>query len=176
MGIKGAEEKAELAAELVKNGLTAHMVSGTMQNRDYFLNKIENSPNIESLWLTRSASVVEQFGEGLSSENTRDKIDLKVIHSGKVYKNILETSDAAKLRVTIPYTASKHGNPNCMSCHNAKEGDVLGSISMIIDVSEIRAKGMFITFVIIGISIIMIIVVFLIISRSMDPLIKFLTQ
>jgi len=35
-GLKGAEEKAEVIAELVQDGLTAHMLSGTMDQREFF--------------------------------------------------------------------------------------------------------------------------------------------
>ena len=43
-GMKNAEEKAEIIAELVQNGLTAHMMSNTMDQREFFLKKIAPSP------------------------------------------------------------------------------------------------------------------------------------
>ena len=68
---KGAQEKAIIAAELVKSGLTAHMVNGIMASRKYFLTEIKNTPNIKSLWLSRSDALVNQFGKGF---------DLSLIH------------------------------------------------------------------------------------------------
>ena len=42
-GMKNAEEKAEIIAELVQNGLTAHMMSNTMDQREFFLKKSASS-------------------------------------------------------------------------------------------------------------------------------------
>ncbi|WP_024954416.1 GGDEF domain-containing protein [Sulfurospirillum arcachonense] len=172
MGTKGAEEKAEIAAELIKTGLTSQMVNGTMQNRAYFLKKIEKLPNIESLWLTRSTDLEKQFGKGLNKERKKDSIETEVMNSGKIYKKFLENSTQAKLRVTMPYIASQVGNPNCMHCHDAKEGDVLGTVSMVIDISDIRSNGLSISLVIIVISTFMMLIVFYIINRSMNPLLS----
>lgn len=169
IGIKGAGEKAIIAAELVKDGLTAHMVSGIMENREYFLNKIGNSPNIHALWVTRSQSVIDQFGVGFNSEVPRDSIDKEVLKSGKTHKSIIETSNSAQLRVTLPYSANSHANPNCMTCHEAKEGDVLGTVSIIIDIDDVRLNGIATSLFIFGVSLIMMLVVFFIISRSITP-------
>ena len=45
-GMKGAEEKAAIIADLVQDGLTAHMMSGTMDQREFFLKKVEK-PSIK---------------------------------------------------------------------------------------------------------------------------------
>ena len=171
LGIKGAEEKAELAAELVKSGLTSHMVNGTMSDREYFLKKIETVPNINSLWVTRSKSVIEQFGKGFERENKRNKIDLQVLDDGNLYKELHENSNSAELRVTIPYIATKYGNPNCMNCHNAKEGDVLGTVSMTIDVSDTRANGVYFTAIMLMVTMLIMIIILFVLNRSMNPLI-----
>jgi diguanylate cyclase (GGDEF)-like protein len=169
VGAKGAEEKAQIVAELVKDGLTAHMVSGTMDHREFFINKIENSPNIKSLWIARSESVIEQYGEGFNNEIPRDAIDKEVIKTGKSIKKFYEDANNAQLRVTIPYIANKHENPDCTSCHTAKVGEVLGTISMVLDVKDVRQNGYISSFIIFAFSIFMMIIVFLIIHKSLNP-------
>jgi len=169
-GVKSAEEKAEIIAELVQNGLTAHMLSGTMNQRDFFLKKIASSKGVESLWVVRSPSVAEQFGKGYTQENARDAIDETVLHSGKITREIHETPQSVKLRVTSPYIAKEHSIPNCMSCHNAKEGEVLGVVSMVFDVEDIRTNGIFTALVIFGFSVVIMGLIFWIIRRSMKPL------
>ena len=57
-GLKHAEEKAELTAEVIKTGLTSHMVNGIMEQRDFFLNEIGNLHNISELWVARSPPYV----------------------------------------------------------------------------------------------------------------------
>lgn len=169
-GLKGAEEKAEVIAELVQDGLTAHMLSGTMDQREFFLKKIASTKGIESLWVVRSTSVIEQFGKGFNNETPRDEIDQQVLKTSTTYKKILESSQSAKLRVTAPYVAKEHSVPDCMKCHDAKEGEVLGLVSMVFDIEEMRTNGIITSLVVLGFSIVIMLLVFIIINRSMQPL------
>ncbi len=140
-GIKGAEKRAMLTAEIVRSGLTAHMVNGMMDKRAYFLKQIENNENINALWVVRSQAVVKQFGEGFNNEIARDIIDKKVLKTGKTVQEMTETATKSMMRMTIPFTASAFGTPNCMRCHHAQEGEVLGVVSMVIDVSDVRGSS-----------------------------------
>lgn len=140
-GIESAQKRAMLTAEVVKSGLTSHMVNGIMDKRLYFLNHIENIENISALWVARAPTVIKQYGEGFNNEIARDKIDKKVLASGKTEQEIIETAVKSTMRMTIPYKASSFGDTNCMSCHDAKEGEVLGAISMVIDISDIRGSS-----------------------------------
>lgn len=170
-GMKNAEEKAEVIAELIQDGLTAHMLSGTMDQRDFFLKKIANSKGVESLWLVRGQNVADQFGQGRNNEVARDPIDKEVLKSGVLYKKTEESSHHVKLRVTAPYVAKEHSNPNCLTCHDSKEGDVLGVVSMVFDLDDLRNDGIWASSIILGFSLIIMIIVFFVISRSMKPLI-----
>ncbi len=168
-GIKSAQEKAHLTAEIVKNGLTAHMVNNIMDKRRYFLKKIEDSKNMNALWISRSDSIIKQYGEGIDYELPRDKIDKEVLRTGKAQKKVIESLESVELRVTLPYTASSKGTPNCMNCHNVKEGEVLGTISMIIDISDIRSSSLISVLYIAIISLLAIILTIFIINRSFRP-------
>lgn len=141
-GIESAKDKSKIVSELVRDGLTVHMINGIMDERDFFMRKIGSSRNIEELWVVRSQSVIDQFGLGLDGEGPKDDIDRRVILSGKSESIVTETGDAVHLRVTIPYIANYLDNPNCLQCHNAKEGEVLGAVSMVFDISEVRKSGM----------------------------------
>lgn len=168
-GIKTAESKAKLTAEIIKSSLTAHMVNGMMDKREFFLQHIEQSENINQLWVSRSPTVIKQYGEGFNNEIPRDKIDRDVLLTGKQISKVTETADKSLMRITIPYEASSFGNPNCMKCHNASEGEVLGTVSMILDISDVR-MGSFKTLLFnIGITLFVITLLFLIINRFVKP-------
>ncbi|MGM0519515.1 MAG: GGDEF domain-containing protein [Campylobacterota bacterium] len=168
-GLDTAEKKAKLTAEVVKSGLTAHMINGIMSEREYFLREIEQVENINQLWLSRSPSVIKQYGEGFNNEIPRDDIDKEVLKTGKKVSKVTETASRSLLRVTIPYEASSYGNPNCMSCHNAKEGEVLGSITMVMDITDIRSGSLKTLGYNIGFTLVLIILIFLLISRFIKP-------
>ena len=172
IGIKNAEEKAQIISSLVEDGLSAHMLSGTMDKREFFLKKISASKGVEALWIFRSEAVEKQFGKGLGNELIRDGIDEKALKTGEVQKQIIESTHSAKLRVTTPYIAKEHGVPNCMQCHQAKEGDVLGAISIVFDISDVRTNGILTSLTILGVSIVIMILVFIIINHSMKPLME----
>jgi len=168
-GLKSAEEKAKLTAEIVKSGLTAHMVNGVMDGRDYFFKEITNLKNINELWIARGSSVIKQYGQGHNNEIPRDKIDKDVLKHGIEISEVTETAQRGFMRVTIPYIASAYGQPNCISCHKAKEGDVLGVVSMVIDITDIRMSSLQIIMINIFLTIIVIIFVFIVVNKFVKP-------
>ena len=166
VGYDAVKKKAYLTADIVKNSLTSHMVNGNMAQRDVFLDSISQLKNVQSLWLVRAKSVSEQFGNSnLANENPKDEIDLQVLNTG-IEKIVIEESlYTANLRITIPYTASSLDKPNCLNCHNAKEGQVLGAISLSFDISEDRGSNIMVLIYIIG-TISIFLIVFLIFMRK----------
>ena len=166
IGYDAVKKKAYLTADIVKNSLTSHMVNGNMAQRDVFLDSISQLKNVQSLWLVRAKSVSEQFGNSnLANEKPKDEIDLQVLNTG-IEKIVIEESlYTANLRITIPYTASSLDRPNCLNCHNAKEGEVLGAISLSFDISEDRGSNIMVLIYIIG-TISIFLIVFLIFMRK----------
>ncbi|WP_310441764.1 GGDEF domain-containing protein [Sulfurimonas sp.] len=168
--INSAVEKSQMAANIVKDGLTAHMVNGMMDKRQYFLDKIATSNNIKSLWIARGDKVIAQYGEGLYAETIRDEIDKEVLKTGESVQKITENAKSSTLRVTIPYKASTPiDNTNCISCHNVNRGDTLGIISMEFDISDMRSSGMMTILKILGINLLFIIVVLILINYYVSP-------
>ncbi|MEA3554175.1 MAG: GGDEF domain-containing protein [Campylobacterota bacterium] len=136
-GLDSAKTKAHLVAQSVKNGLTAHMVNGMMDNRDFFINQTKNLENIDDLWIIRSKTVEKQYGEG--TEIAQDEIDKKVLKTGSSVEIVDEEFlGHSTYRITIPYKAEKTSEINCLSCHDAKEGDTLGVISMVMTMDDLK--------------------------------------
>lgn len=175
--INSAVDKAKMTASIVEDGLTAHMVNGIMDKREYFLNQISHNDDIKSLWLVRSENVIKQYGEGFNNEVPRDAIDDKVISTGKISKIITEHADEITLRVTIPYIANaSNDRPNCLSCHDVKRDDTLGAISMEFDISNMRMAGTLTILKILGINLLFIIIALVLINRYVTPYTKLFTN
>ncbi|MCD6259279.1 MAG: diguanylate cyclase [Helicobacteraceae bacterium] len=171
-GIKTATDRANLTAEIVKIGLTSHMVNGIMDQRDYFLDQIANVEKISELWIARSPTVIKQYGEGHNNEVPRDKIDTEVLKSGIIKSETTETTSKSLMRVTIPFSASEFSTPNCMQCHDAKEGEVLGVVSMVMDITEVRMSSIKTVLYNMGLTVIAAIFIFLIINRFIKPFVS----
>jgi two-component system cell cycle response regulator len=171
--INSATEKAKMTASLVKDGLTAHMVNGMMDKRDYFLGQISQNEGVQALWIVRSEHVTKQFGGGIPNELVRDAIDKEVLRTGETVQTITEHADKILLRVTIPYIAEMVANrPNCMSCHDVKHNDVLGAVSMEFNITNMRNNGMFTILKILGINLLFIIIALYLINYYVTPYMK----
>ncbi|MDF1880945.1 GGDEF domain-containing protein [Sulfurimonas sp. MAG313] len=164
-----ALEKSKMTAEVVRDGLTAHMVNGVMDKRNFFLTNISQYEGVKKLWIVRSSKVDSEYGPGLPKEEPRDEMDSRVLKSGLMEKLITENSDTASLRVSIPYIASSLDTPNCLSCHHVNEGDVLGVISMEFDISNTRSVGMFTVLRIFGLNVIFIIIALFLTNYYIKP-------
>lgn len=138
-GKKTFIDKAGSIAESVRDGLTAHMVLNAMDNRDSFLENMKKHQDVKSLRVIRSQKVIEQYGKGNFEEYSYDDIEKEVLSNNKEIFKIQNKDDIEILRVTIPYVASKYSNPNCLSCHtNVNEGDVIGAITLELDIKEVN--------------------------------------
>jgi len=171
--INNAIEKSKMVAHIVKDGLTAHMVNGIMSQRRYFLDQISQNKEIKSLWIVRGNNVVKQHGVGLTGETPQDKMDIDVLKSGKIKKQLTETLDDITLRVTIPYIATNDpGATNCLACHNVQKGDVLGAISMEFDISKIRTDGAISIFKILMINLLFVVIILFLVNYYVTPYTK----
>jgi len=168
--INSSIDKAKTTANIVKDGLTAHMVNGIMDKREYFLHEISKDKEIESLWISRGQNVIKQYGKGFNDETLRDNIDKQVLQSGKSIKKVIEKSNKILLRVTIPYNVNVQDN--CLKCHNVKVGDTLGAISMEFNLSNTRDAGMITVIKIISINLLFTVVALFLINYIVTPYMK----
>lgn len=170
--IKNSTDKAISIAQNVRDGLTAHMVNGTMDKRALFLNNIAKHQNIDNFHLLRAPSVVEQYGDGFFGETRVSNLEKEVLKTKKLQTRLEESASGVTLKVSIPYISSSYSTPNCISCHISNEGEVLGVISMDIDASNIRAEGMIIAGKIFIIMFIILIISIILASYFIKPYIK----
>jgi diguanylate cyclase (GGDEF)-like protein len=144
--IKMATNQAISIAQNVRDGLTSHMINGTMDKRENYLDKIKKHQNVEYFHLLRSKAVISQYGKGYEDESIISTLEKEVLKTKEIKTKLIESYDRVLLKVSIPYIATATDKPNCMQCHNAKEGDVLGALSMDIDITDIRTENLIILF------------------------------
>ncbi len=172
-GAKYTQEKAESIAEAVRDGLTSHMVNGTMDKRNLFLDNMMHNQDVEALRVVRSEAVIALFGEGQTVFEQYTPIEKQVLRSGKPYSVIDEDTSHAMLKMTIPYIASKYATPNCLQCHtNANEGDVLGVISMDIDIGQTRQDAIYVILRIISVNIFFLFIIIFVTNYVIRPYVK----
>jgi methyl-accepting chemotaxis protein len=121
-------------------GLTGMMITGTVGQREVFLDQIKQLSIIRDLRVIRGDAVAKQFGPGKGDSLTMDSIEKQVMESGKEFAAVQEDGNSQFLRVVRPALASKeYLGKNCIMCHMVPEGTVLGVVSMKISVDQINA-------------------------------------
>lgn len=168
-GISNAIKKANAVAEVVKSGLTAHMVNGNMDQKNIFLSSIAITPNIKKLWIIRGDNVVNQYGESGENVSIQDHIDKTVLTTGELQYKLNDNMSTTTLRVTIPYNATSDGSLNCMECHNVKYGDTLGGVSIVFDISDIKKVGINNILMVTAITLMAIFIITLMINKMLKP-------
>ncbi len=140
--IASATEHLQTAGEIVRVHLTESMINGVIDKRANFLQRLVEVKGLQSARVVRSSEVEKQFGVGLAVEGAPDAIERQVMAEGKSRFEIVEIDDETIFRGTIPYIASTQGNPNCLQCHQVKEGAVLGAVTMSMSVEALRHKAL----------------------------------
>ncbi|MBF0317330.1 MAG: methyl-accepting chemotaxis protein [Nitrospirae bacterium] len=120
--------------DTVLNALTTMMIAGnTRESKKAFLEQMASIINVKVI---RSEALDKDFGKGEAHEYASDKAEVEVISSGheKVF------IDGDNIRGIYPYAASKNFmGKDCLGCHNVREGEVLGAISISISTASTNA-------------------------------------
>lgn len=144
MGLDSAHSRAELAGNIVRESLTSHMITGSSDYQEKLLKQIDALEGMRGAWVVRSESLTRQYGQGIHPQEARDDIDHAVLRSGKPVNNVSGTLFSDTIyRLSIPYVATaEQGKIDCLSCHDAKVGDVLGVVSIEMEINDLKVSGL----------------------------------
>jgi methyl-accepting chemotaxis protein len=78
-----AQDFAISAHDMVLAGLTGMMVTGTMPQREVFIDQIKQLPSIRQLRVLRAEAVTRQFGAGAEDERQHDTREAQVLATGE---------------------------------------------------------------------------------------------
>ena len=122
-------------------GLTGMMVTGTVGQRDVFLDQIKQLGSIRDVRVLRGENVSKLFGPGnAKSEATPDALESQVLQSGKETIEVEHDQTGEFLRAVRPVIALKNSlGKDCTACHMVPEGTVLGAVSMKVSLDKVNA-------------------------------------
>jgi len=143
MGLQSAESKANLAAHIVQESLTSHMITGSSDYQNELLKQIDTLEGIKRTWIVRSEALNKQYGRGIYPQDPVDDIDRAVLREGKAIESVSGSLFSDTLyRLTIPYIATEKGKIDCLSCHDSKSGAVLGAVSIEMEINDLKVTGL----------------------------------
>lgn len=125
--------------ETTMAGLTGMMITGTIGQREVFLDQIKQLSVIRDLKVLRGEAVTKLYGPGKSDEESIDAIERQVLASGKEFVAVETDAQGEYLRVVRPTLASKNYlGKDCIACHQTPEGTVLGAVTMKISLDAVE--------------------------------------
>ncbi|MBF0518411.1 MAG: diguanylate cyclase [Nitrospirae bacterium] len=141
LSLDTAKEKAMSVAELIRDTITSFMVLGVYDKRDVFIDRIKYARGLKEVKIIKGKAVVAQFGNSKEVNNTTNMIEKEVLETGALKSHLSENPSAVLYRLVIPYKATTTEQVKCLNCHKAKEGEVLGAVSIIMDLTNQRKEG-----------------------------------
>ena len=123
-------------------GLTGMMVTGTVAQRDVFLDQVKQLGSIRDVRVLRGEAVTKLFGPGTAKDDNKpDALEQQVLSSGKEVVQVESEGDREYLRAVRPTLALKNSlGKDCTSCHLVAEGTVLGVVSMKVSLDKVNAS------------------------------------
>jgi methyl-accepting chemotaxis protein len=126
--------------ETTMAGLTGMMLTGTVGQREVFLDQIKQLSIIRDLRVLRGEAVIKQFGPGTAKDAIEgDAIEKQVLASGKEFIEVQSDAKGEFLRVVRPAQAqANYLGKNCLMCHQVPEKTTLGVVSMKISLDHVN--------------------------------------
>jgi len=123
-------------------GLTGMMVTGTVAQRDVFLDQVKQLGAIRDVRVLRSEAVTKIYGPGTAKDDSQpDALEQQVLTTGKEVVLVESDAKGEYLRAVRPTLASKNSlGKDCTGCHAATEGTVLGVVSMKVSLDKVNAS------------------------------------
>lgn len=124
------ENNVKLIADNYFDSINTLMLTGTMANRQILSDKIISQENITEAKILRAPKVTQLFGNGLPGQ-IASTINEKSAIEGSGSIKISEIDGQRTLTYLKPIIASDdYRGTNCLACHQAKNGDVLGAVKV----------------------------------------------
>lgn len=120
------------------DSLNMMMLTGTMAQKETLRQKALAQEGIEQVRVLRADAVSKLYGPGQSNQSPIDDIDQRALNGETVIEPI--SADWGNgLVIALPMKSSEnYRGTNCVSCHMAPEGEVLGAIRLEYNLSHIN--------------------------------------
>lgn len=130
-------ENIKLLADNYFDSINTMMLTGTMANRELLSQKLRKHPNIEDAHIIRSDIVNKLYGPGNKNQTASNNSEREALR-GKESLFIEQSNNNRSMTYLRPMFASTdYKGTNCLGCHQAQEGDVLGVVKISYSLADI---------------------------------------
>jgi methyl-accepting chemotaxis protein len=133
-----ARDFARSIHEMTLAGLTGMMITGTVGQREVFLDQIQRLDSVRELRVARGEVVSRLYGPGKEAERALDPVVAEVMRTGKAVDRLESDAGGDYLYIARPALASSNYlGKDCIACHQVPEGTVLGVVSMKVSLDKV---------------------------------------
>ncbi len=121
------------------DSLNMMMLTGTMSQKETLREKALSQEGIENVKVLRAPAVNKLYGPGNPDQAPLDNIDKRAL-DGELVIEPIAASWGQGLVVALPMKSSlDYRGTNCVGCHAAPEGEVLGAIRLEYNISHVNS-------------------------------------
>ena len=122
------------------DGLNTMMVTGTINNRDVLRDRAKASEDVLDIRVVRSDQLNAMYGAGNAEERRREPEDMRALRGERV--ELYSANDQGRVYTLIePVIAqADYQGVNCLGCHQAQEGEILGAIRVDYSLAQSDAR------------------------------------
>ena len=136
-----AQDFSKSIHEMTMAGLTGMMITGTIGQREVFLDQIKQLSIIKDLHVARGEAVAKLYGPDTKESRPLTALEQQVMSSGVPYMAVESNNGSSALNVINPTKASKNYlGKDCVLCHQVPEGTVLGVVSMKVSLDSVESE------------------------------------
>jgi len=128
-------DQGRMAAEMIRLTVTHEMSEGNPEHKEPYLDSLVDIFGLTHAHVIPASSVIEQYGIDMNSRAPVTAAEENVVLTGGEFEELVINDDVL-FRFALPYLATRNGDADCLNCHAGKEGDVLGAVSLKMDVTE----------------------------------------
>ena len=134
---KLVKENVDSTAQNYFDTVNTMMLTGTMATRKVYQEKLTSQGNIVEARIIRAPSVSKMFGPGFDDQKPMDELD-RIGMQGKKEFKIIDRDGDRQMHLVMPVFAEEnYRGTNCLGCHQAKEGDLLGVVRVAYDLNHV---------------------------------------
>lgn len=138
-----ARDLAMSVNQMTMANLLFMKVTKTIKKRSIYYDQVRQSEAIKDLRILRGAGVIHEMGDGDEIAMNPNELEKQVLANGKTLFQVAEDPKHGTVLIAIfPAIASRNYlGRDCLECHEeAKEGDILGVVSMKVSLADLEAS------------------------------------
>ena len=167
--IDAMKDKGNTVAKFIQSSLVTHMEVSNREDRELYIQRIKEIPNVLNLNITRSEIISNQFNLPFDENLHKNDFIKRTFKENLPQYQMTSTASQELLKVGFPYVADKH----CLSCHpKASPGETLGVVSFDIDVSSYKMQSYNYLYIVMGLIVLVLFFMLYLIFNIIDKHIK----